>query len=390
MSKRALLLKIAQDLRASYWFIPATLVLVALALAHGSEWLDRNVELIPFQLPDALTDTQVDGARSTLSTIATAVIGVTGVMFSMTIVAVSFAAGNYGPRLIGNFMRDRGNQISLGVLIATFVYALSILRAVQDPSEAAGVEAFVPQYSMLIAMLGSIVAVFTMIYFVHHVPETINVSNITANLGRRLEREIINIIEADAALDPKPKVRYPERDPDYLFTLEAAGYIQTLNYTRIEELTAEADWHIRIEKVPGDFVTPFTPALAVWTKDDISQDAIEELRACFAVGVSRTEHQNVLFLVDELVEMLARALSPGVNDPFTAINCLNWMHNALKTAQNYQQGLGDAGAGKYHLGPRLTYDELFKRSFLASQPYCKTDHLALAHYEKKARDLERG
>lgn len=133
MNKRALLLKLAQDMRASYWFIPANMVLFAIVLAYGSEWLDHNAEILPFQFPESLIDTQVEGARSTLSTIATSVIGVTGVMFSMTIVAVSFAAGNYGPRLIGNFMRNRGNQISLGILIATFVYALLILRAVQDP-----------------------------------------------------------------------------------------------------------------------------------------------------------------------------------------------------------------------------------------------------------------
>ncbi|WP_195818283.1 DUF2254 domain-containing protein [Roseobacter sp. MH60115] len=390
MKKRALLLKLAQDIRASYWFIPATLVLLALGLAHVTEWIDRHTELLPFHLPDAFVNTQVDGARSTLSTIATAVIGVTGVMFSMTIVAVSFAAGNYGPRLIGNFMRDRGNQVSLGILIATFAYALSILRAVQDPSEAAGVDAFVPQYSMLMAMLGCIIAVFTMIYFVHHVPETINVSNITASLGRRLETEIVNIIEAEAALGERPEIDYPDRAPDDQIMLGSAGYIQTLNYDLIEEMMQDHNIKIRIEKLPGDFVTPFTPTLTVWAEGGLSEEHREELCGCYALGVSRTEHQNVLFLVDQLVEMLARALSPGVNDPFTAINCLNWMHNALKTAKHHGDGLGDDGAGKYVLGPRLTYDALFKRSFLASQPYCETDHLAHAHYKSRVSDLNTG
>ena len=85
MKKRALLLKLAQDIRASYWFIPAALVLLALALASASEWIDRHADLLPFELPPLLADTQADGARNTLSTIATAVIGVTGVMFSMTV-----------------------------------------------------------------------------------------------------------------------------------------------------------------------------------------------------------------------------------------------------------------------------------------------------------------
>ncbi|MGK7653024.1 DUF2254 domain-containing protein [Roseovarius sp. B08] len=389
MNKRALLLKLAQDIRASYWFIPANLVLFAILLAYASEWLDRNAEILPYQLPESLIDTQVDGARSTLSTIATSVIGVTGVMFSMTMVAVSFAAGNYGPRLIGNFMRNRGNQISLGILIATFVYALLILRSVQDPSESGGIEAFVPQYSMLLAMLGCLIAVFTMIYFVHHVPETINVSNITAELGLRLETEIKAVIDVEDARGPRGAVPCPDRDPDHLITLNAAGYIRTLNYQQVEKLTDRDDRTLRIDQQPGDFVSTFTPVMSVWSRAALSDEDIAELRDCYALGTSKTEHQNVLFLVDELVEVLARALSPGVNDPFTAINCLNWMKNALDAAQHHGEGLGKTGAGKHALGPRITYDMLFRRSFLASKPYTDTDELTKAHYHKLVAELER-
>lgn len=387
MKHGAFLIKLAQDVRASYWFIPATLVLAALLLADASDWLDRHAEILPFQLPAGLINTQVDGARSTLSTIATSVIGVTGVMFSMTIVAVSFAAGNYGPRLIGNFMRDRGNQISLGILIATFVYALSILRAVQDPSEAAGIQAFVPQYSMLIAMLASILAVFTMIYFVHHVPETINVSNITASLGGRLECELINLIEANAALGPIDDLSFPATEPAHRITLATTGYIQTLNYGRLDELARDQVRQFRVEKVPGDFVTQFTPVMSVWTAEPLSEADLSALCDCYAVGVSRTEHQNVLFLVDQLVEMLARALSPGVNDPFTAINCLNWLHNALKVAKRYGAGMGKDGASKHFFQPKLTYDVLYERSFLAALPYCESDHLAHEQYKRLDVDL---
>ena len=383
----AFLVKLAQDTRASYWFIPATLVLASLLLAHGSEWLDRHTDVLPFELPDAFTDTQIEGARSTLSTIATSVIGVTGVMFSMTIVAVSFAAGNYGPRLIGNFMRDRGNQISLGILIATFVYALSILRAVQDPSGSAGIDAFVPQYSILIAMVGSLVAVFTMIYFVHHVPETINVSNITASLGGQLAHELKALIDANAHLDASSDQPIPARDPDSAITLTGSGYIQTLNYKHLETLVNEHEYRIRVEKVPGDFVTQFTPVMFVWSGEPLTETTIHELSDCYALGVSRTEHQNVLFLIDQLVEMLARALSPGINDPFTAINCLNWLHNALRVAQRYNDGIPPEGVSKHRSQPKLTYDALFTRSFLASLPYCETDHLAHQSYKFLVDDL---
>lgn len=145
MGKRAYLLKLLQDVRASYWFLPSLLVLVGLLLASVMGWVDRNPSVVLFNLPKTLLDTQADGARSTLAVIAQSVIGVTGVVFSMTLVAVSFASGNFGPRLIGNFMRDRSTQWSLGILIATFVYALVVLRTVQDEIDG-GAAQFVPQY----------------------------------------------------------------------------------------------------------------------------------------------------------------------------------------------------------------------------------------------------
>lgn len=387
MKYRAKLLQLAQEMRASYWFIPATMVLFTCLLAFAATWVDRHPGALPFELPQAFTSTQVEGARGTLSTIATAVIGVAGVMFSMTIVAVSFAAGNYGPRLIGNFMRDRGNQISLGILISTFVYALMVLRVIQSPVEDGDIAAFVPHYSLLLAIIGSFVAVFTMIYFVHHVPETINVSNITANLGRRLERDVKAIIDVNANRHERSEPDIPDTPPDYQLTLPTAGYIQVLRYNRIQELSQGTACHFELLKTPGDFVTPLTPVLDIWNQADLSDEALSQLHECFAVGTSRTEHQNIFFLVDQLVEMLARALSPGVNDPFTAINCLNWMHNALKTAQCYEHGMQAQGVRTSDLGPLLTYEKLFERSFEASKPYCETDHLVLARYHALRDDL---
>ena len=212
-ASRAFLRKLVGDVRASYWFWPSLMVLGAMALSFAAQWLDRNAEIVPQGivdvLPATLLDTQVDGARNTLSVIAQSILGVAGVMFSMTLVAVSFAAGNYGPRLIGNFMRNRGNQISLGILIATFVYCLLILRAVQNSGEGE-IVSFVPQYSILIAMALALVSVLTVIYYIHHVPETINVSNITSGLGHRLSRRIRALIDEHNSRDPDTLVDTPE------------------------------------------------------------------------------------------------------------------------------------------------------------------------------------
>ena len=378
MSKRALFAKYLQDLRASYWFVPTVFVICAVLLAQLTLFIDHRFDV----LPESWRTTQVEGARSTLALISQSMIGVAGVMFSMTIVAVSFASGNFGPRLIGNFMRDRGNQLSLGILIATFVYTLLILRAVQSQFGPDGDgAAFVPHLSMVIALGFTAVAVLSMIYFVHHIPEIINVSNISAELGHKLQAAIKAHIAGQGDQNPDDADKFPTRDPDHHIRLDQSGYIQTWNRQRLGQLAEEHGLFLSIEMVAGDFVSPSSPLLHVWTKDPASDELAEALRECFALGSVPTEAQNPLFIVDQLVEMVARAMSPGVNDPFTAINCINWVYVGLTTGANHEGGITSTKQGRLRY-QTLTFEALLSRSVGSIAPYVQEDPMVLAHLGK--------
>ncbi|MFK7835422.1 MAG: DUF2254 domain-containing protein [Sulfitobacter sp.] len=383
MGKRAYLFKLLQDVRASYWFLPMVLVFVGLTLAIVMGWVDRNPAVLPFDLPASLLDTQADGARSTLAVIAQSVIGVTGVMFSMTLVAVSFASGNFGPRLIGNFMRDRGNQLSLGILISTFVYALAVLRTVQDSNDG-DIAQYVPHYSLLMALLLTLICIFTLIYFVHHVPETINVSRISASIGTSLEAKIRQLI--DAHEDAGPPLRIPERTPEHVVRSDLSGYIQTVNFDQLGTLAQSNDWQIEMVSAIGAFVTCETPVFHVWSMAPVTEADHAQILACFAVGASRTENQNPTFLAEQLVEMVARALSPGVNDPYTAIDCLNRLSAALMVAVSYKDGL-QAPAHSHVSFPHLTFERLFASTFPLCRQYIKPDAVTLEHAKGLLRFL---
>lgn len=384
MGKRAYLLKLLQDIRASYWFLPSVLVLVGLVLASIMGWVDRNPAVVPFDLPGALLDTQADGARSTLAVIAQSIIGVTGVVFSMTLVAVSFASGNFGPRLIGNFMRDRGTQWSLGILIATFVYALVVLRTVQDQIDG-DVAQFVPQYSLLVALALTLLCVFTLIYFIHHVPETINVSRISASIGAALDADIRCLIDENEST--KKTLTRPDRDPDHIFTAGVPGYIQTVNFDRLSKLATEGDWQIGLVSTIGAFVTTRSPVFEIWThKDDLSDNDITAIKSCYAIGSGRTENQNPSFLAEQLVEMVARALSPGLNDPYTAMDCLNRLASALTLASTYKEGLKEKSLDRISFSP-LTFERLFASTFPLCRQYIKPDDMVLDHALTLLKDL---
>jgi uncharacterized membrane protein len=382
---RAYVLKIAQDVRSSYWFIPSTLVVAALLLSELTQWIDHNPDMLPATLPDDFLDTQVDGARQTLAVIAQSIIGVTGVMFSITMVAVSFASGNFGPRLIGNFMRDKGNQISLGVLISSFVYALMILRSVQSSGDN-GLESFVPQYSMLVAILLMLMSVGTLIYFLHHIPETINVSNISASLGRRLAQGIERIIDTHANRTQQPSEDPAKDAVETELSLGRAGYVQQLDLSGLSKLAEDNDWVINVTVKIGSFVSSHETILTVHSASAPTPEQCDQLCSNFAVGEEQTEAQDITFMIDQLVEMAARALSPGVNDPFTAINCLNWLRNGIGVALQYKGGLNPVSRSRVHYRS-VTLEHLLNISFRAAAPYCMSDQMAREHWMFCVRSL---
>ncbi|MEM8665385.1 MAG: DUF2254 domain-containing protein [Pseudomonadota bacterium] len=368
----ATLAKILGDLQASYWLIPFLCVLFATISASYIIAFDAAAGITGGFLPRALTDTQPSGARALLSVIAGAVIGVTGVMFSLTMVAVSFASGQYGPRLIGNFMSDRGTQISLGTLIGTFVYCVLVLRAVEGTSGSV-VDQFVPHHAVAGAMLLTFISVGVTIFFIHHVPESINVSKIIARLGQELEAEVIH------ELDNRPPHMPLEGDPSatdsVALSLERSGYLQSLDVGRLQRICRREHITVWIHASPGDYVYPAMPVLDVRGTETLREETEKAFCACFALGNSPTLQQNPTFIVQQLAEVAIRALSAGVNDPYTAIDCLRRLEAAMEIALVRSGGLSDAEHNPMGLR-RLTFLSILDAGFGAIAPYAAPDPLA--------------
>lgn len=370
LSYRAQILKLLSDIRSGYWFIPATLVVVAILLSRIMVRIDSGDGAGAF-LPDSMTNTTVEGARTLLSIIAQSVIGVAGVTFSITMVAVAHASSQFGPRLIGNFMRDRGTQWSLGILISTFVYALLVLRSVEAPFNGGDAQ-FVPQLAIILALGLALASVMTVIYYVHHVPEMINVSNITAALGRTL----IASVEATAH-DGRGKGGRPDLDLEHPLTLEVAGYVQQVNLTDLQRLATEHDLHVHIVSAPGRFV--IAGAAVAQLSRAPPEDSIANFRRCFALGPERSGDQDVMFLVDQQVEVIARALSPGINDPQTAITCLSWLAAGLAAADRAGPCFGLSGEDRVSIA-RLDWADLLRAGFGESLPYIRDDAMVMVQW----------
>ena len=316
------------DVNASYWFYPALFSVVAFFLSFATIWLDRNGAAEWLAHFSWIQPSRPEGARNFLTVISGSMIGVASTVFSITIAAVAYASGNYGPRLLTNFMEDKGNQLSLGVFIATFVYAVMILRVVRSEDEssmsiadatATSVPGFTPQLSLLVATAMAIWAVAVLVYFLHHIPASIRINTVLEGIGRRFVRKV--------------KKRFPddhgEREPRQQkagqpITAAVDGYITIINFDRLDDIAEDNDACIALSVRTGDFVNTDLPIAEV-SGAVISDELVEQIRDSFSIGGMRTATQDVEYLIDELVEIALRALSPGINDPFTAITALHWL-----------------------------------------------------------------
>jgi uncharacterized membrane protein len=324
----ARLRKFWHDINASYWFLPALFSIVCVALALGTIWLDRSGWADFLNDVDWLEPARPDGASNILTVIAGSMIGVASTVFSITIAAVAYASGNYGPRLLTNFMEDRGNQFSLATFIGTFVYAITVLRSVRAEDEVAtnledaatALPGFVPQLSLLVAFGLMALSVAVLVYFLNHIPASIRINTVLKDIGARL----LTDIEARFP-DPNTGQRAGTAPDGSPITARETGYVQAISFSRLERIAQRENGKLKLAVRTGDFVHPKV-VIAYWADMDVVEDCPDaDVRECFTLGSMRTPSQDMQFLIDELVEIGLRALSPGINDPFTAVTAVHWL-----------------------------------------------------------------
>ncbi|MGY2895062.1 DUF2254 domain-containing protein [Deinococcus sp. UYEF24] len=306
-----------RELGRQFWFIPALMTLSAVLLASLGVTLEERYG-VPPQLYFIYGGGEA-GARSVLSAVASSSIGLAGTVFSITVAALSFAAGSMGPRLLDNFTRDRGNQVTLGMFIATFAFALTTLRVVRGTGESP----FVPHYNVTGALLLAVGCTAALVYFIAHVTRSINITNVV-NLLRDDLVEALKPLSVSEASDPETTPPPPEFWAQAeVLTAKEGGYLQLVDVSALMRLAEQQDVALRLLVRPGDYVFPNNVvALGVPRMPEGVLNAL-------VLGSYRTTDQDVEYAVRQLAEVAARALSPGVNDPVTAIDVLDRFGDAL-------------------------------------------------------------
>lgn len=322
-------------LRGTYWAVPSAMAIAAVALSVGMIQLD---EAATARMLDRLSWVYTggpEGARAVLSTIAASMITVAGVTFSITIVALTLASQQFGPRLLRNFLRDLGNQIVLGTFVSTFIYCLLVLRTVRGSDD----EEFVPHLAVTVGVVLAMLSLGVLIFFIHHVATSIQASRVIANVATDLEGAISRLFPDAIGDDAATASGATAADSEAVVGATAhvvpatrTGYVQAIDADGLMNVAREQDVVVRVHARPGEFVRKGQRLLSVegtpaYDDDENEHDAA--FQRVFIIGSDRTGTQDVTFFIDQLVELAVRALSPGINDPGTARLCIDRLEQAL-------------------------------------------------------------
>lgn len=305
---------------ASLWFVPSLIVIGSMTAAillveRTGDVGDGLVRRWP-----RIFGAGADGSREMLAAIATSMITVAGVVFSITIVSLSLASTQYSPRLLRNFMRDTPTQLVLGVFVGNFAYCLMVLRTVRG-----GDETFIPALAVLAGMAYAFVAISLLIYFIHHVAQSIQASSILSRIFDDAAASIDEMFPETMGADaPDPAPASIELPVEWTAVrADRNGYVTSIEGQRLLRLAVETGRLVRLRAGVGDFVPRGAVLAELSGRRALDDERIERLRSMVSLHTQRTPEQDPAFGIQQLVDVAVKALSPGINDPTTACMCVD-------------------------------------------------------------------
>jgi uncharacterized membrane protein len=312
-------------LRAQLWIIPLVISALALALAYwvltsGGSFLERWTASSGFWW---LYGGDAGSARGLLSSLLSGLMTMTSLIVSVTFVILTLSANQLGPRLISTFMADRQIQAVLGLFLGTILYVLVILRSLDDALGREGV----PHIAVTIGSALTIVCLFALLFYVHKIARSIIADNVVERVAGDLHRNISGMPKASEDEAEEPEMAEAVAGS---IALERVGYIQVIDYARLLEVACSSRSVLRVNVRAGHFVLRNGDHIIVHGTQPLDASATDAVRAAFVIGAERSPAQDLEYNLRQLVEIALRALSPGVNDPYTAIAVINQLGAALE------------------------------------------------------------
>lgn len=316
---------IQSELKATFWFVPVIIIIFSVLLSVGMEYLDGLISFSQDGLSRFFFVKSSDSARSILSTISGAMIGVAGTVFSVTLVTLTLASSQFGPRLIKNFMYVRLNQVVLGSYISTYLYCLLVLNAIKDGDDFT----FIPSLSILVAILAAVTNIILLIIFIHQIAISIQADKVISNISDFISEQLETLFpekmgqenNGDEGFDSSNAISgYPK---SISIKSPKSGYLQYVDNEALIEIITKNNALLELYYRPGGHLVEGMDIGLLHTNEDWDKDELKKIFNQFIIGKTKTSQQDLEYSIFQMVEIASRALSSGVNDPYTAVACID-------------------------------------------------------------------
>lgn len=310
-------------LTATFWFVPVLLVIIAIILALIVLSIDSQITIEQKGWSRFLFIGSSDSARSILSIISGAMIGVAGTVFSVTLVALTLASSQFGSRLIRNFMYVRINQIVLGTYIATYIYCLIVLNTIKD------IESYtlIPSLSVFVALVGAVLNIILLILFIHNIAVSLQADHVISDITNTIFKDIKTLFPDEIGVSeerntPNVTSLIANKTCTHI-TATKNGYLQYIDSDSLLDLIKTHNGLLVLHFRPGHHVVEGAILGSLYSNNIIDDSIIQKIQSKFVIGAMRSSQQDIEFSIHQMVEIAVRALSPGINDPYTAIACID-------------------------------------------------------------------
>lgn len=313
----------------NYWVTPFLLTIIFGLLSIIC--LNLDTVIYHFFLSDTAVFIHRDSAQTVLSTIASSIITVTAVVFSITVLILSIATNQLGPRLIPNFLKQGKTQLVVGLFIGSFLYCLVILCTINSSTPT-------PHLSIFVGICLGVICFLVLIYFIHYICRAIQVDVVLEDIAAECKAVLLKDSN-DNGKDENLARTNNELELNgngQLVRASSSGYLRFINLTFYLEKAQKHDAVVHFLVRPGHFVKTEQPIIKIHTKKELSNDDLSQLSNGLIIGVQRTSAQDVTFLFEQMAEIGLRALSPGINNPYTAILCMEYIAECLIQLCRYE------------------------------------------------------
>lgn len=346
-------------------FYPTALALLGIFLAFFMLYLERTgISQYFFKEMPVLMVDNGDTALAILGSLITGLISMMVFSFSMVMLLLSQASNNYSPRLLPGLISNKVHQIVLGIFLATILYLIFVLFSIEPAEE----EYTIPGFSVLMGILFTVACIYAFIFFIHNISQNIQINHILDQRYQVASTALRKMVEEEN----QKKQDFPSDKGWFEYYAKRSGYLQHISYPNLTEICVKTNTRLSILPVRGFFVLEGLPLFK--SEKELNKEDLEMILTNFHFSRGELVEDNYLYAFKQITEIIVKAMSPGINDPGTAINGIDYITELFSLRLQNEENAIICKNGKALIRINIVhFDELLYNVMASIRTYCKHD-----------------